>query len=109
MRKRWKFNPWPYVALWLVAGFIGMFVVAALTDGCNTWSDGTKTCGINGPISHTTIIEIVAWLGPIVIPSVLYVAAAIVVGSTRALWEAWPRRIEEPVVEDLREIEPKKR
>jgi hypothetical protein len=106
MRKRWEFNPWPFVALWFVGGFVALFVVAALTDGCYTYDDGSKSCGINGPMSGAVYLTICIWLGPFALAllgSIIFKGIPLMFNS---LWEARPRRVSEPVRKDLRRVHP---
>jgi ABC-type Fe3+-siderophore transport system permease subunit len=106
VRKRWEFNPWPFVALWVVGGLIALFVVAALTNGCRTYDDGSKSCGVNGPMSGATILTICIWLGPFALAllgSIIFQGIPLMLNS---LWEARPRRVSEPVRKDLRRVHP---
>lgn len=67
--------------------------------------DSRGACGFrSGRAGLVQIVVLAAWLGPWAIG---FLGCGAYLG-TRALWRARPRRIVEPIVEDLRTVERKR-
>lgn len=92
MKRRWTFDWRPYVTLWGLGGFVTWFAIAAATTP------------VHGGMATPGVIAFVIWATPFVVPGVLVGGFLIL----RELWRCRPRRISEPVVDDLRVIHPTK-
>lgn len=97
MRRRWEFDPAPFVMAWMFGGLVVFIIVMSIWNGCDQ-----QGCGMDaGHISTVGIVGLCVWLGPIVLPLAGLALAAGAVG----LWSARPRRLWEPVTTDLREAD----
>lgn len=90
MRKRWTWNPWPWVALWTLGGFVAWIICMALLNGCDQLGCGVDAGHISAPVAIFGIIWLAPWL--------LAASYRILL----VLWHARPRRISKPLP-DLRE------
>lgn len=101
MRKRWKISDGFVAALFGIwaLGWIPIFIATwALTTPC----DRTGACGLGaqGQGWIPAKIFLATWFGILVFPSVV----AALAGFVAFLWRERPRRLVEPVTEDLREV-----
>lgn len=99
MRRRWQIDPAFFsflVGAQFVAGLVGFLIVGALTIPCDQFGCGLNS---NAPLSTGCYIALALWAGP----WLLALVGAGVVGAAVGLWTLRPRRVQEPVLEDLRQ------
>ena len=99
MKRRWTFDPGPFIAVWLFGGLIAFITVSAFT-----WPCDSNGCGMNSnaPMPWTAALAIGLWLGPFA----LAITGLAVWWAVVSCWNARPRRVVEPITTDLREAEP---
>jgi hypothetical protein len=95
MRKRWRWNPGPFMAAWFFGGLLTVAGIAIFTEPHHHHPHP------GNDMSTALAIALAIWLTPVVIggAAVLFVTC---VGPS--LWAARPRRVGEPVHDDLREV-----
>lgn len=97
MRKRWKVESDFWLALaavQVIGGLIGFLVACALTNPCD-W----RGCGLgSATLSLVAFVALACWMGP----WVLLILSCVPLGLM-ALWALRPRRVTEPIHDDLRE------
>ena len=80
----------------VVLGLVAFIVVGALTNPCST-----QGCGMNSSVISTAdYIALALWVGPWALAGVCFVVG----GGLVFLWSSRPRRVTEPVTQDLREV-----
>jgi uncharacterized membrane protein len=94
MRRRWTVDVAPLTMAWALLGLVGFITTAALTNPCDAGG-----CGMNSDVMSTAAwVAVGVWIGPFAIAGVVFVCVVVAAG----FWHGRPRRVREPVLEDLR-------
>jgi hypothetical protein len=90
-RKRWTWDPLPFVVFQFFGGLV-LFCVSMITDPC----DSAGRCGLSSDrIGWEALVGLSLWIGPWLLAGLVF--------ALKCLWQARPRRVEEEMkLPDLR-------